>query len=168
MFFCKPHSFRENPFLDVKRVLTFSKEFGFFSRQKEINYFLAYKKRYQRKPITRNFHAVLEECLGHWYLLNRKPVSHGFKTYSIRAIIVSVACLMLVPISEKYKAAIWSSVHTFTRFYSLDLALCYNTLFGRVVQCTWWSTACKSPTSGNAQSPSKNRGYLSVTVALQE
>lgn len=67
------------------------------------------------------------------YGLKRKVPPWDLKAHSTRGVSASWAVRQQVSMAQVCKAAAWSSVHTFTRFYQVDVRSQKETVFGHSV-----------------------------------
>uniref|UniRef100_A0A6I8RZ83 Tyr recombinase domain-containing protein n=1 Tax=Xenopus tropicalis TaxID=8364 RepID=A0A6I8RZ83_XENTR len=75
----------------------------------------------------------ITEAIRRAYLTKGKPLPKGIRAHSTRAIGASWAWHNSASLDQICKAATWSSVHTFTKFYRIDTFASAEASFGRKV-----------------------------------
>lgn len=85
------------------------------------------------ESVRKNPLLWISRCIEYCCTLAWKPVFPSLKTQSMRTTAASVLSLRHVPVVERCKAATCSSVQKFTKYFFLELALCFNAQFVRTV-----------------------------------
>lgn len=138
--------------LDARRVLQdyLNRTKSFMKSSKLV---VSYAKNHSVSAQT--ISSWVKQCITECYKFAEVCVLTVLWPYSTRAVAAFFACPKHLPIEEICKAVSWKSVHTFTKYYTLDLVLRADAKFGRVVLwllfnwdsvSTFWTfnTACQT------------------------
>lgn len=134
-FFPEPHSAKEKLLhpLDVVRAVKAYLKATAQIRKTDVWFVLPEGPRKgqaaSKSTIAKWIHQVISQVYG----LKRKVPPFQIKAHSTRAVSASWAVHHQASVAQICKAATWSSVHTFTRFYQMDARWQEDTAFERSV-----------------------------------